>query len=168
MKTKLQVVGVMLAIGIALAACSSNKSGTGTTAGNSSSTSTTATTTATTAAPTTSTTAGQSITITPDTGLTNNEDVTITGTGYMPSEELGVTECANKGAQTGAGDCNLGAIKVIHADSSGNVSTTFAVALGPFGQNQIVCTKSPGCLLSVAQAGVADPAQVATELLHFG
>jgi hypothetical protein len=41
------------------------------------------------------------------------------------------------------------------------------VALGPFGQNQIVCTKSPGCLVSVAQAGVANPNAVATELIHF-
>ena len=104
----------MLAMAIAVAACSSNKASTTTTAASSAST-----TTSSTVAPTTSTTAGQTITITPDTGLTNNESVQITGTGYQPSEELGVTECANKGDQTGAGDCNLGAITIIHADALG-------------------------------------------------
>ncbi|MGO9342471.1 MAG: neocarzinostatin apoprotein domain-containing protein [Acidimicrobiales bacterium] len=161
MKSKLQVAGAVLGMVVALAACSTN----------SSSSSTTTTTTSTTTAPvgTTSTTAkkpAQSITITPDTGLANDQVVSITGTGF-PDEQLGVTECANKGAQTGAGDCNLGGIKVIKATAAGTVSTQYQVLLGPFGANHIVCTNAPGCLVSVAQAGVANPNAVATELIHF-
>lgn len=164
MKRKLQVAGMMLTVVVALAACSSNKASTTTTTTSAPS----ATTTPTTSAPTTTTTKpAQEITITPSTGLTNNQVVSIKGTGYPANEALGITECANKGAQTGAGDCNLGGIGTTKASASGTVSATFKVVLGPFGQNQIVCTKSPGCLVSVAQEGVADPNAVATELIHF-
>jgi hypothetical protein len=99
--------------------------------------------------------------------LTNNQVVSITGTGYPANESLGITECANKGAQTGAGDCNLGGIKVTTATAAGTVSAHYTVELGPFGANHIVCTSAPGCLVSVAQAGVASPNAVATELIHF-
>jgi hypothetical protein len=162
MMRKLQVAGVLLAVLVSLAACSSNKSA-------STTTTSAPQTTTTTAAPTTTTTAkaGQQITLTPDTGLTNNESVSISGTGYPPGETLGITECADKGNQTTAGDCNLGAIAVTHASSTGTVSATYKVALGPFGQNQIVCTNPPGCLLSVSQAGSANPNAEATEDLHF-
>ena len=163
MKSKLQVAGAVLGMVVVLAACSTNSS--------SSSTTTTSTTaaasTSTTAASTTTTKPAQSITITPNTGLANNQVVSITGTGYPAKEELGITECANKGAQTGAGDCNLGGIKVVYATAAGTVSAHFAVALGPFGANHIVCTSAPDCLVSVAQAGVADPNSVATEVIHF-
>jgi hypothetical protein len=166
MMRKLQLAGVLLAMVVALAACSSSKSATTTSSG---SPATTAAPTATTVpVPVTTTTApGQSITITPNTGLSNNQDVSITGTGYPANESLGITECANKGAQTGAGDCNLGGIGVTKATAAGTVSAKFTVLLGPFGMNQIVCTKSPGCIVSVAQEGSADPNAEATAMITF-
>ena len=134
------------------------------------------TTTTTSAATTTSSTllgttgpkSGAIISITPSTGLSNDQVVSITGTGYPANESVAITECANKGAETGAGDCNLGGPKVVTATAAGTVSSHYQVLLGPFGTNMIVCTKSPGCLVSVAQAGVANPNAVATELIHFG
>ncbi len=162
MKSKLQVAGAVLGMVVALAACSTNSSSSSTT-----------TTTSTTTAPvgTTSTTAAKkpspSISITPNTGLTNDQVVSISGTGF-PNEQLGVIECANAGSKTTAGDCNLGGIIVTHATAAGTVSAHFKVLLGPFGQDQIVCTKAPGCLLSVSQAGAANPNAVGTELIHFG
>jgi hypothetical protein len=106
--------------------------------------------------------------ITPSTGLTNDQTVSITGSDYPANEQLGITECANKGAQTGAGDCDLSTIKVTKASATGTVSASYSVALGPFGQNNIVCTQKPGCILSVAQAGSADPNAVATATITFG
>jgi len=163
MKSKLKVAGAVLGMVVALAACSNNSS--------SSSTTTTSTTapasTSSTAASTTTTKPAQSITITPNTGLANDQVVSITGTGYPAKEQLGITECANKGAQTGAGDCNLGGIKVVYATAAGTVSAHYQVLLGPFGANHIVCTSAPGCLVSVAQAGSANPNAEATELIHF-
>jgi hypothetical protein len=44
---------------------------------------------------------------------------------------------------------------------------TYHPALGPFGQDNIVCTKAPGCIISLAQAGSADPKYVATATISF-
>jgi Neocarzinostatin family len=161
MKRRLQVAGLLLLFAVSLAACGSSNSGTSTTT-----TTAPAATTTTTAAPTTTTT-GQHISISPNSGLTNGQVVQITGTGYPPNEQLGVTECSNAGAQTTAGDCNLGAIKVTTSTAAGTVSYKYQVALGPFGQDNIVCTKSPYCILSVSQAGSANPNAEATGNISF-
>jgi hypothetical protein len=144
---------VVLGMVVALAACSNATKA--------------ATTTTKAPAATTTTKPGPKMTITPDAGLTNGQTVSITASGFPANEQLGITECANKGAQTGAGDCDLGTIKIATATATGTVSTSVAVALGPFGQNNIVCTNKPGCILSLAQAGSADPNAVATATLTF-
>ena len=94
--------------------------------------------------------------------------MSVTGTGYPAKEQLRIAECANKGAQTTAGDCNLAGFKVIYATAAGTVSGHYQVLIGPFGSNHIICTNAPGCLLSVAQAGVANPNAVAAEPIKFG
>jgi neocarzinostatin family protein len=123
------------------------------------------------AAATTSTSAAapaQSLTITPATGLTDGQTVQIMATGFTKAgETLGVTECADKGAQTGAGDCDLRNIKApVTADASGNVSTSYVVHKS-FGANNIVCSATQKCLLSVATAGSASPDQVAVANITF-
>ncbi len=169
MKRKLLLVGVLIGMAVTFAACSSKSAGsTTTTAPGASSTTGAPATTATTSAPTTSTTAGPTMKITPSTGLTNMQAVTITATGFPPNYQLGVTECANKGAQTGEGDCDIPDIKITNTNSEGDVTGyTYHPNLGPFGQNQIVCTKAPGCIVSLAQAGSADPKYVATAVISF-
>jgi hypothetical protein len=168
MKRKLQVVGALIAIAVALAACSSSKSAGSTTTTAAPAASSTTGAPATTGAPTTSTTAGPTMKITPSTGLTNMQAVTITATGFPPNYQLGVTECSNAGAKTVAGDCNLGAIVITTTNSEGDVAGyTYHPALGPFGQDNIVCTKAPGCIISLAQAGSADPKYVATATVSF-
>lgn len=164
MKRKLQVAGMTLTAVVALAACSSNTKSTTTTSAPSGTTSTTAAP----VAPTTTTTKpAQEITISPSTGLTDGETITIKGTGYPANQSQGITECANKGNQTTANDCNLGGIGVTKASATGAISATFKVALGPFGGNHIVCTSPPGCIVSVATEGSADPTDVATAVLKF-
>jgi maltose-binding protein MalE len=164
MKRKLQVAGMMLTAVVALAACSSNTKSTTTTSAPSGTTSTTA---AAVASTTTTTKPAQEITISPSTGLTDGETITIKGTGYPANQSQGITECANKGNQTTANDCNLGGIGVTKASATGTISATFKVALGPFGGNHIVCTSPPGCIVSVATEGSADPTDVATAVLKF-
>jgi hypothetical protein len=163
MLRKLQVAGIMLTMVVGLAACSSNTKTTTTTAAKAPTTTTTAA-----AATTTTTKPAQAITISPSTGLKNNEVVKITGTGYPANESLGITECANDGNQTTANDCNLGGIGVTKATASGTVSATYTVVLGPFGANHIVCTSAPGCIVSVSQEGSADPNAEATATIKFG
>jgi hypothetical protein len=161
MKRKLLLVGVLVGMAVTFAACSSKSAGSTTTTAAPAASSTTG-------APTTSTTAGPTMKITPSTGLTNMQAVTITATGFPPNYQLGVTECSNAGAKTVAGDCNLGAIVITTTNSEGDVAGyTYHPALGPFGQDNIVCTKAPGCIISLAQAGSADPKYVATATISF-
>ena len=48
------------------------------------------------------------------------------------------------------------------------MSYKFTVLLGPFSAtNNIVCTNAPGCIVSLSQAGSADP-NVLTPRLEFG
>jgi hypothetical protein len=152
-----------VAAAVVFSACSSSSK-------SSSSTTTTPSTVAATTTPPTSAAASPfNMTITPDTGLADGQTVQIKGTGFTKAgETLAVTECADKGANTGAGDCDLRDIKApVTADASGNVSTTFAVHKGPFGSNNIVCSATQKCLLSVATAGSANPDQVAAANITF-
>ena len=159
MSKKLLATAVVL-IALTLAACG----------GGSKKAATTTTVAPTTTVPATTTTAGsaQKVTITPATGLHDAQTVSVSGTGYKPNEQLGVVECADKGDQTGAGDCDLGNIKVTNASASGTVTGfQFTVHKGPFGGNHIVCGSPTPCLVSLAEAGVAAPHEVATMQLAF-
>jgi hypothetical protein len=168
-------LAVVLASVVLLGACGSSKNNTAanttpaTTATTEATTTTLATTT--TAAPAaTTTTVGQNLTATPNTGLTDGQTIKLVGTGYTPGEkDLGVNECADKGNNTGAGDCDL---KHLHAgadtipDASGKVTTSFVVHKGPFGSNNIVCSAAQPCLVSVGQL-VANPTEEATASITF-
>lgn len=139
--------------------------------GSSSKSSSSTTTTPTTAASTSSSAAGptQTLTITPNSGLTDGQTVQLKGTGFTKAgETLQALECADKGTQTGAGDCNLGAIKVLGmADSTGTITGSYVVHKGPFGSNNIVCSATVKCLISVSTAGSPQPDQVGTENITF-
>jgi hypothetical protein len=178
MRKSLTAVGCVALVALTLGACSSSKksSSTATTAAAAATTAaptTAAPTTAapaTTAAPETTTTAAasaQNVTITPATGLTDGQTVHIVGTGYVAGKTYSAVECADKGNATGAGDCNLHVIKVGTADGSGNVTIDFPAAKGPFGSNNIVCSAAQKCLISVANAGSANPTEVATMNITF-
>jgi hypothetical protein len=157
---KIRVAMTLAAVAlVGLAACSSSGG---------SSNNTPATNTATTTAPTsTAPAAAQEMTITPDTGLTNGQQVQLVGTGFTAGKSYTSTECADKGAATGAGDCNLRNIVAGTADASGKVTLAFKVAKGPFGTNNIVCSASQKCLVSIATAGSAAPDEVASANITF-
>jgi hypothetical protein len=109
----------------------------------------------------------QTITITPSTNLTNGQIVTLVGKGFTPgAQNIGANECAAKGDQTGAGDCDLGGTKTAIPDSSGTVTFQFMVNKGPFGANQIVCSAAQKCLVSIAEL-TATPTQEADADITF-
>ena len=157
MTKQLRPILVLAVVTLVLAACGSS--------GGSTSSDTTTTkpksTSTTTKAP------AQTVTITPSTGLTDGQTVTVVGKGYTPgAQNIGANECADKGDQTGAGDCDLGGTKTAIPDSSGTVTFQFVVKKGPFGANQIICTGDTKCLISVSEL-VASPTQVATGEITF-
>src|SRR3954447_9458462 len=157
MTKQLRPILVLAGVTLVLAACGSS--------GGSTSSDTTTTkpksTSTTTKAP------AQTVTITPSTGLTNGQTVTVVGKGYKPgATNIGANECADKGAQTGAGDCDLGGTKTAVPDASGTVTIQFVVNKGPFGANQIVCSATQKCLVSVSEL-TASPTQEADAPITF-
>jgi hypothetical protein len=93
--------------------------------------------------------------------------VLVTASGFSPGEALVVTQCADKGAATGPGDCNLANMKSVTSDAGGRVSVALTVTKGPFGANNIVCGPSQRCLVSVSQA-TPTPTQEADARISFG
>jgi hypothetical protein len=120
------------------------------------------------AAPSTSPAAsgGQTISISPNTGLATGTTVHVTGAGFTPNSPLVVNECADKGTSTGPGDCNLEGMVATTADATGKVSVDYVVTAGPFGANNIVCGAAQQCLLSISQA-VPSPTEEASVSLTF-
>jgi hypothetical protein len=93
-----------------------------------------------------------SISISPSTGLTNNEQVTITGTGFAPSEaNLVALEC-NATATTAAG-CNTSALDPITVSATGTFTSTFYVTTGTIGNGSCGTTAADAaCLISVGNS----------------
>jgi hypothetical protein len=158
---------------VLVGACGSSKKNnttantTATTTATTEATTTTIATTTTAAPAATTTTVGQTITITPSTGLHDGQLVHVVGTGFTPgANNIGINECADKGNNTMAGDCDLAGTKVIVPDGSGKVTIDFAVKKGPFGGNKIVCSSAQPCLLSISQL-VASPTEQASNNITF-
>ena len=118
-------------------------------------------------APTASLTGKQTIIVSPHTGLQNGQTVHVTAAGFTPNEPLGVIECVDKGATTGEGDCDVSRLKSVSSDARGHVDTTFTVMTGPFGSNNVSCTKTTPCLISVSQQSLA-PTEEADGPISFG
>jgi hypothetical protein len=110
---------------------------------------------------------GQKLTITPSTALRSGQKVKLSATGFSPGETLVVTECANKGQQTGAGDCDVSALQPVTADSSGHVQAEYTVTKGPFGSDHVVCSTPNSCIISITQA-TPTPSQEANAPISFG
>ncbi len=71
------------------------------------------------------------MTVTPNTGLTANQEVTIAGSGFAPNAALAAVECI--GTATTTTGCDLNAITPINVSSTGTVSVNFYVQTGPIG-----------------------------------
>jgi hypothetical protein len=90
-----------------------------------------------------------SITISPSTGLTNNQEVTITGTGFAPSEaNLVALECIE--TATSVAGCNTTALDPITVSATGTVTSTFYVTTGTIGSGSCGTTAANAtCLISI-------------------
>jgi hypothetical protein len=107
-----------------------------------------------------------SATVTPASGLRDQQVVLVKASGFTPGEALQVIECADKGTKTGPGDCNLTGMSPVTSDDAGNVQVQLKVLRGPFGGNKIVCGASQRCLISVTQVSLA-PTEEADAAIAF-
>lgn len=147
---------VFSALAISLAACSSSSSkaeDTTTTAPAATTPTLAATTTTAPAAP------AATITLSKTDGLTDGETITVSGKGFVASSRLklgeakiGITQCVDKGENTGADDCNLGGMAVITVNADGTAGPAeFKVAKGPFGGKNEVCGVDGPCVISLGE-----------------
>ena len=95
---------------------------------------------------------GPGVSISPSTGLTSGQAVTVTGSGFTAGDSLYAVECVST-ATTEAG-CDTGTATPITASSTGTLpSTTFKVATGAIGTGG-TCGTSPtdygSCVIEVA------------------
>lgn len=109
----------------------------------------------------------QMVTVTPSAGLRSSEVVHVTATGFSPNQPLIVIECADKGIQTGQGDCNLNGAQSVTSGANGDVTAGLTVLKGPFGANSVVCGPAQACLVSVSQA-IPTPTEQASTPINFG
>ena len=164
---------VLIALMALLAACGDDKKDDNASKSND----TTTTAAPATAESTTTTTAASkepTITVEPSTGLTDGQKVHIKATGFPATTSVAFNQCADKGNETGAGDCNLGAMVAqapdgtpLKTDASGNVEGDYTVHKGPFGANQIVCGAAQACVVSVSNLPNAD-VSAATDVTFAG
>ncbi|MHB8335112.1 MAG: neocarzinostatin apoprotein domain-containing protein [Acidimicrobiales bacterium] len=99
-------------------------------------------------APTASASSTPTMTITPNTGLTSNQAVTIAGSGFAPGASLAAVECI--GSATTTTGCDLNAIAPISVSSSGTFSASFYVQTGPIGNGTCgTSATDANCLIAV-------------------
>ncbi len=108
---------------------------------------------------TTTAPAGPAITVTPSTGLTNGESVSVSGSGFTPGDSVYVIECSAT-ATTEAG-CNItGASGPVTIDAQGNLpATSYNVSTGQMGTAGTCGTSSTnlnGCVVVVANLTGSD------------
>jgi hypothetical protein len=93
-----------------------------------------------------------SISISPSIGLTNNQQVTITGTGFAPNQaSLVAVECIE--TATSVQGCNIVGAVPITVNASGQVTSNFEVATGPIGTGTCGTSVADAtCLISIGDS----------------
>ncbi len=109
----------------------------------------------------------QTVTVTPCTALTDGQTVKVEAQGFTPNKQnIGLTECANKGDQTGAADCNLRASAKAIPDAKGKITTDFKV-FKTFNDGTVICGTPVPCLVSVSELAIS-PTEVTSKDIAFG
>jgi hypothetical protein len=72
---------------------------------------------------------GLPITVDPPDGLADGQEVTVTGTGFVPAEQVGLVMCVRQpeGVNAGQGGCDLTLVSYAVAGADGTVTATFTV-----------------------------------------
>jgi hypothetical protein len=95
----------------------------------------------------------------PSSGLTNNQVVTVTGSGFTPNEPLYVIEClATATDQTG---CDTSTVSLTQTSAQGTISLKFPVATGQIANGKTCGTAASdltACVINVATAQGTDTA----------
>ena len=105
-----------------------------------------------------------SITVTPDSGLSDGQFVHVVGTHFSPDERLVIIECVDHGESTGPSDCEVPHARFVRADGSGTVDRTFRV-FEKIGKQ--TCGSPTPCLLTVSPPDQSSHADEADQQIFF-
>jgi predicted dienelactone hydrolase len=105
-------------------------------------------------------------TVTPTTGLTQGQAVSVAWDGYTPGQSINILECS-KSPPTQATDCDLHQAVILHPDPTGTGNLSFTVTTGTVGSG--VCDAThPGCVIVINQGGSLAPAASVIVPISFG
>lgn len=96
--------------------------------------------------------ASPTISVSPSSGLTNGQSVTVKLSGFTPNASVAVIECSPLVAQDKQAACDTAGVKVLTADASGAATTPLVVKTGQIGTASGSTCPGPGgvCLITAA------------------
>ena len=104
------------------------------------------------------------MTVTPSTGLTSNQEVAVTGSGYTANATYAAVECI--GTATTTAGCDTNAITPVSVSATGTVSFNFYVQTGPIGNGTCgTSAADSNCLIVI---GTLTGTQIAYAPISFG
>lgn len=112
--------------------------------------------------------AGQTITVTPNTGLKGGQVVSVTYSGFSPNAPVALGVCPTGRAVKGPGDCGRsknGNSKLTTADASGKGTAQITVPEGALGNATPPAAKCPPC--SMGATNISNAAETANVELKY-
>ena len=94
-------------------------------------------------------------TVSPDTGLTNGQTVTVSWTGFTPGKTINIVQCSNR-TPGDASACDLEHGKILQPDPTGSGSLAMEIVTGPVGSGVCDAT-TPNCQIVFNDGGSLDP-----------
>ena len=94
---------------------------------------------------------GRTVTVTPATGLKDQQIIHVSAEGFSPNQVLQVIECGDNGDATSPSDCSLTTMLPATSNAKGQVRIDLQVLRGPFSTNNIVCGSHQDCIVTVSQ-----------------
>jgi hypothetical protein len=114
---------------------------------------------------------GPRVTVTPHTGLSGTQTVTVEGWGFSPNTTLAIAECHDRGTQTGLPDCNINNVityspgKKVNSDANGHVGPLQIVVAKTFKSVNCGTVK---CLVAVSEPRLdPNPADEGDQYINF-
>ena len=114
---------------------------------------------------------GPRVTVTPHTGLSSTQTVTVEGWGFTPNTTLAVAECHDRGTQTGLPDCNINNVityspgKKVQSDGNGHVGPVQIVVAKTF--KSVNCGQVK-CLVAISEPRLdPNPADEGDQYIKF-
>jgi hypothetical protein len=97
--------------------------------------------------------AAPELTVSPSTGLTNGQTITLTGSGYKPGSSVFGLQCS--GSTPSREACDTSAVKTITVGADGSFTESFTVKTGKIGNG--TCDAGDTCVMAVSDpSGVGD------------